>query len=160
CEFAGCVDPPDHDGGGHGTHVAGTVAAAADGSGISGVAPNVTLVNIRGGQDAGVCFLQPVVDALTYGADIGLDVINMSFYVYPSRYDCSDSPADPPSARIEQRTTVEAMNRALEYAHSKGVTLVGSHGNENEDLGRPRRDTSSPNYPAGSEYARPIDNAT
>jgi subtilisin family serine protease len=160
CEFEGCVDPPDHDGGGHGTHVAGTVAAAADRAGLSGVAPNVTLVNIRGGQDAGMFFLQPVVDALTYGADIGLDVINMSFYVDPWRYNCLDNPADPPAARIEQRTTVEAMNRALEYAHSKGVTLVGSLGNENEDLGRPRRDMSSPNYPAGSEYARPIDNAT
>jgi subtilisin family serine protease len=160
CEFAGCVDPPDHDGGGHGTHVAGTVAAAANGSGLSGVAPNVTLVNIRAGQDSGLFFLQPVIDALTYGADIGLDVINMSFYVDPWRYNCLDNPADPPGARIEQRTTVEAMNRALEYAHAKGVTLVGSLGNENEDLGRPRQDTSSPNHPPGSEYARPIDNAT
>jgi subtilisin family serine protease len=160
CEFDGCVDPPDHDGGGHGTHVAGTVAAAANGSGVSGVAPNVTLVNIRAGQDAGLFFLQPVVDALTYGADIGLDVINMSFYVDPWRYNCIDNPADPPEARIEQRTTVEAMNRALEYAHTKGVTLVGSLGNENEDLGHPRQDTSSPNHPPGSEYARPIDNAT
>jgi subtilisin family serine protease len=160
CEFDGCVDPPDHDGGGHGTHVAGTVAAAANGAGLSGVAPNVTLVNIRAGQDAGLFFLQPVIDALTYGADIGLDVINMSFYVDPWRYNCIDNPSDPPAARIEQRTTVEAMNRALEYAHAKGVTLIGSLGNENEDLGRPRQDTSSPNYPPGSEYARPIDNAT
>jgi subtilisin family serine protease len=160
CEFDGCVDPPDHDGGGHGTHVAGTVAAAANGAGVSGVAPNVTLVNIRAGQDAGLFFLQPVIDALTYGADIGLDVINMSFYVDPWRYNCIDNPADPPEARIEQRTTVEAMNRALEYAHAKGVTLVGSLGNENEDLGHPRQDTSSPNYPPGSEHTRPIDNAT
>jgi subtilisin family serine protease len=160
CEFDGCVDPPDHDGGGHGTHVAGTVAAAANGSGVSGVAPNITLVNIRAGQDAGLFFLQPVIDALTYGADIGLDVINMSFYVDPWRYNCIDNPADSAGARIEQRTTVEAMNRALEYAHAKGVTLVGSLGNENEDLGHPRQDTSSPNHPSGSEYSRPIDNAT
>jgi subtilisin family serine protease len=160
CEFDGCVDPPDHDGGGHGTHVAGTVAAAANGSGVSGVAPGVTLVNIRAGQDAGLFFLQPVLDALTYGADIGLDVINMSFYVDPWRYNCLDNPADPPAARIEQRTTVEAMNRALEYAHAKGVTLVGSLGNESEDLGRPPRDTSSPNFPPGSEHPRTIDNAT
>ena len=160
CEFEGCVDPPDHDGGGHGTHVAGTVAAAANGAGVSGVAPNITLVNIRAGQDAGLFFLQPVIDALTYGADIGLDVINMSFYVDPWRYNCLDNPADPPAARIEQRTTVEAMNRALEYAHGKGVTLVGSLGNENEDLGHPRQDTTSPNYPPASEYARTVDNAT
>ncbi len=160
CEFPGCVDPPDHDGGGHGTHVAGTVGAAANGAGLSGVAPNVTLVNLRAGQDGGLFFLQPVIDALTYGADVGVDVINMSFYVDPWRYNCVDNPADAPAARIEQRTTVEAMNRALGYAHAKGVTLVGSLGNENEDLGRPRQDMSSPNYPAGGEYARPVDNAT
>ena len=58
CEFAGCVDPVDHDDGAHGTHVAGTIGAAANGAGISGVAPNVTLVNIRAGQDAGFFFLQ------------------------------------------------------------------------------------------------------
>jgi subtilisin family serine protease len=160
CEFDGCVDPPDHDGGGHGTHVAGTVAAAADGAGLSGVAPGVTLVNIRAGQDAGLFFLQPVVDALTYGADIGLDVINMSFYVDPWRYNCLDNPADPPEARIAQRTTIEAMTRALEYAHGKGVTLVGSLGNESEDLGEPEPDGSSPNYPPGATYERTIDNAT
>jgi subtilisin family serine protease len=160
CEFDGCVDPVDHDGGGHGTHVAGTVAAAANGFGVSGVAPNVTLVNIRAGQDAGLFFLQPVLDALTYGADIGLDVINMSFYVDPWRYNCLDNPADPPEARIEQRTIIEAVNRALEYAHGKGVTLIGSLGNENEDLGRPLEDVTSPNYPPGSEYPRPVDNAS
>jgi hypothetical protein len=35
------------------------------------VAPGVTIVSIRGGQDSGFLFLQPVLDALTYGADIG-----------------------------------------------------------------------------------------
>jgi subtilisin family serine protease len=91
---------------------------------------------------------------------VGLDVINMSFYVDPWLYNCIDNPADPPEARIEQRTTIEAISRALEYAHDKGVTLVGSMGNSNEDLGRPRTDASSPNYPSGSEYSRPIDNST
>ncbi|TQM03119.1 S8 family serine peptidase [Pseudonocardia kunmingensis] len=160
CEFDGCVDPPDHDGGGHGTHVAGTVAAAANGSGLSGVAPGVTLVNIRAGQDAGLFFLQPVVDALTYGADIGLDVINMSFYVDPWRYNCTDNPADSSESQIAQRTIIEAMTRALEYAHGKGVTLVGSLGNEREDLGRPGTDRDSPNYPPGAAYDRAIDNAS
>jgi subtilisin family serine protease len=160
CEFPGCVDPPGHDDGGHGTHVAGIVAAAANGLGMSGVAPNVTLVNIRAGQDGGLFFLQPVLDALTYGADIGLDVINMSFYIDPWLFNCLDNRADPPEARIEQRTTVEAVNRALEYAHGKGVTLIGALGNEGEDLGRPRSDYSSPNFPRGASYARPIDNGT
>jgi subtilisin family serine protease len=160
CEFADCIDPAGHDDAGHGTHVAGIVAAAADGSGISGVAPGVTLVSIRGGQDSGLMFLQPVIDALTYGADIGLDVINMSFFVDPWLYNCLDNPADPPEARIAQRTTVEAVSRALEYAHAKGVTLVGSLGNAHEDLGSPGSDPSSPNSPAGTAYPRTIDNGT
>ncbi|GAA3082178.1 S8 family serine peptidase [Pseudonocardia yunnanensis] len=160
CEFADCIDPADHDDAGHGTHVAGIVAAAADGSGISGVAPGVTLVSIRGGQDSGLMFLQPVIDALTYGADIGLDVINMSFFVDPWLYNCLDNPADPPEARIAQRTTVEAVSRALEYAHAKGVTLVGSLGNGHVDLGSPGSDPTSPNSPAGGAYPRKIDNGT
>ena len=37
-----CVDPASVDDGGHGTHVAGTVAAALDGFGLSGVAPRAS----------------------------------------------------------------------------------------------------------------------
>lgn len=160
CEFAGCVDPPGHDDNGHGTHVAGIIAAAANGFGVSGVAPGVTIVSIRGGQDAGFLFLQPVVNALTYGADIGLDVINMSFYIDPWLYDCPTNPADSPEQQLEQRTTIAAVNRALDYAHKRGVTLVGSLGNNHEDLGHPRPDATSPDYPAGAAHPRTIDNAT
>jgi subtilisin family serine protease len=160
CEFRGCVDPANWDDNGHGTHVAGTIAAAVNGFGVSGVAPNVTLVNIRGGQDAGFVFLQPVLDALTYGADIGLDVINMSFYIDPWAFNCIANPADSPEDQLEQRTTIAAVNRALNYAHRRGVTLVNSAGNNHEDLGHPRTDIHSPDYPLGSEYERPIDNAT
>lgn len=160
CEDPSCLDPVDRDDSGHGTHVAGIIAAAANGIGVTGVAPGVTIVNIRGGQDGGLLFLQPVVDALTYGADIGLDVINMSFYVDPWLYNCLDNPADSPEARVEQRTIIEAVERALRYAHDKGVTLVGALGNNHEDLGRPRTDATSPDYPSASTYSRPIDNAT
>lgn len=84
CEYRGCVDPADYDDNGHGTHVAGTIGAAANGFGVSGVAPNVTLVNVRASQDSGFFFLQPTVDALTYVGDAGIDVVNMSFYSDPS----------------------------------------------------------------------------
>ncbi|MEO6085519.1 MAG: S8 family serine peptidase [Umezawaea sp.] len=160
CEFRGCVDPANHDDGGHGTHVAGTIGAAANGFGISGVAPNVSLVNIRGGQDAGSFFLQPVVDALTYGADIGLDVINMSFYVDPWYMNCKANPADSAEEQIEQKTIIAAVQRALNYAHRKGVTLIGAGGNNHEDLGKPRTDVVSPNYPPGHARDRAIDNAS
>ncbi len=45
------------------------------------MAPGVDLVNLRAGQDAGYFFLGPVLDALTYAGDNGIDVVNMSFYI-------------------------------------------------------------------------------
>ena len=160
CEFASCVDPVDHDDDGHGTHTAGTVAAALDGFGLSGVAPSATLVNIRGGQDSGYFFLQPVVNALTYAGNAGLDVVNMSFYVDPWLYNCTANPRDPAEAQVEQNTIITAMTNALNHAHSKGVTMTGSLGNGHDDIGSPRPDKTSPDYPGGGEYTRPIDNAT
>ncbi|HVV11014.1 S8 family serine peptidase [Amycolatopsis sp.] len=160
CEYRGCVDPVDHDDNGHGTHVAGTIAASANGFGISGVAPGVTLVNIRAGQDSGYFFLQPTVDALTYAGDAGIDVVNMSFYVDPWLYNCANNPADTAEQQLEQRTIVEAVTRALNYAYGKGVTSVVALGNEHSDLGSPQPDATSPDYPADAAYDRSIDNAS
>ena len=160
CEVAGCLDPVGTDDGGHGTHVAGTIGAAANGSGVSGVAPGITLVELKGGQDSGYFFLEPVVNALTYAGDVGLDVVNMSFYVDPWLYNCTDNPADTAEQKAEQKAIIRGMKRALEYAHRRGVTLVGALGNNHEDLGKPRTDTSSPDYPADAAKERPIDNDT
>jgi lantibiotic leader peptide-processing serine protease len=158
CEFAACIDPIGWDDSGHGTHVSGTVGAALNGIGVSGVAPNVTLVEIRGGQDSGFVFLEPVINALTYGADIGLDVINMSFYIDPWLYNCTHNPADSPEAQAQQRTIIATVNRALNYANDRDVTLVAALGNNHEDLGKPRTDATSPDYPVGTAYSRPTDN--
>ncbi|MBM6401542.1 S8 family serine peptidase [Phycicoccus sonneratiae] len=161
CEFASCVDPVDHDDDGHGTHVAGTMAAALNGIGVSGVAPNVDLVNVRAGQDSGYFFLTPTVNALTYSGDAGIDVVNMSFYVDPWAYNCiGGAPEDTPEQAAEQDLIIKSMTRALNYAHKKGVTLVGALGNGNDDLSNPRPDTSSPDYPGGTEHERTIDDAT
>jgi subtilisin family serine protease len=158
CEFRNCVDPADHDDDGHGTHVAGTIAAAVNGLGVSGVAPNVSLVNIRGGQDSGFFFLQPVVNAMTYAGDAGLDVVNMSFYVDPWLYNCQNNPADTAEERAQQRTITTAIQRALNYATGKGVTFVAALGNEHSDLGNPQPDATSPDYPAAAAHTRQIDN--
>ncbi|MDG4761647.1 S8 family serine peptidase [Micromonospora sp. WMMD710] len=157
CEVPSCLDPVGTDDGGHGTHVAGTIGAAANGFGLSGVAPNVSLVELKGGQDSGYFFLDPVVNALIHAGRSGIDVVNMSFYVDPWLYNCTANPADSPEAQAEQRAIIKAMKRALEFAHNKGVTLVGALGNNNEDLGAPRTDVTSPDYGA-NPYPRPIDN--
>ena len=160
CEVPSCLDPVGQDDNGHGSHVAGIVAAAANGLGVEGVAPNVTLVELKGGQDSGFLFLEPVVNSLTYAADNGIDVVNMSFFLDPWLYNCTANPADSPAAQAEQRAIIAAVNRALNYAHDHRVTLVGSLGNNHEDLGHPRTDITSPDYPPDTAYPRPIDNAT
>jgi subtilisin family serine protease len=108
CEHPSCVDPATVDDSGHGTHVAGTVAAAANGLGVSGVAPGVRLVSIRGGQDSGYLFLGPVTNALVYGADIGVDVINMSFYVDPWLY---NAPPTRPICRPPRSSSARSSRR-------------------------------------------------
>ena len=147
CTYASCVDPVDEDDNGHGTHVAGTIAAARNDLGIVGVAPNVTIVNLRAGQDSGKFLLQPTVDALTYAGDIGVNVVNMSYYIDPWLYNCPANAADSPEAQEAQRTTIEATQRALDYARSRGVVLVAAAGNEHSDLDEVTVDTVSPNFP-------------
>ena len=159
CEFASCVDPVDHDDGGHGTHVAGTIGAALNGRGISGVAPKVTLVNIRAGQDSGFFFLSETINALTYSGDAGINVVNMSFFTDPWLFNCAANPADSAAEQLEQRTIIEATQRALEYAHRKGVVLVAALGNNQIDLGHPTTDTISPDFPDGTARTRTVDNS-
>jgi subtilisin family serine protease len=159
CEVPSCVDPVDEDDGGHGTHVSGTIAAALNGIGIAGVAPNITLVNIRAGQDSGFFFLQPTIDALTYAGDAGIDVVNMSFFTDPWLYNCANNPADSPEEQQEQRTIISATQRALNYARNHGVTLVAAEGNENTDIGHPTTDSTSPDFPPGTSRTRTVDNS-
>ncbi|HEX6131135.1 MAG TPA: S8 family serine peptidase, partial [Actinomycetota bacterium] len=53
----------------HGTHVAGTIGARANGLGIVGVAPNVTLVPVKVCDASGMCYASPVIDGITYAGD-------------------------------------------------------------------------------------------
>ncbi len=160
CTYASCVDPVDEDDDGHGTHVAGTIGAPLNGFGMAGVAPDVTLVNIRAGQDSGFFLLSPTLNALTYAGQAGIDVVNMSFFIDPWLFNCTANPADSPQDQAEQRTIITATQRALNYAHRRNVTLVAALGNEHSDLGNPGIDTISPDFPSDVPYPRTIDNAT
>jgi lantibiotic leader peptide-processing serine protease len=162
CEVATCIDPANVDDGGHGTHVAGTIAAARNGVGITGVAPDATIVNVRAGQDSGYFFLYETVAALTYAGDARLDVVNMSFYTDPWLYNC-ESKDDYVSGDVtdeeiaEQAFARSTIIAALEYAHERGVTLVAAAGNGHTDLSLPTRfDASSPDYPPGVEAERVV----
>jgi subtilisin family serine protease len=154
-----CADPATVDEGGHGTHVAGTVAAELNGLGTSGVAPGVTLVNLRAGQDSGWFFLYETLDAYTYAADQRIDVVNMSFFTDPWWANCRDNPLDTPAEQEEQSTIIDLSNAALDYAHARGVTLVAAAGNEHTDMDNPTYDAISPDYPPDTAKVRDnIDN--
>ncbi|CCH86676.1 Subtilisin-like protease [Modestobacter italicus] len=164
CEVPSCVDPADVDENGHGTHVAGIVAADDNGFGIGGVAPDATLVNVRAGQDSGYFFLYETVAALVYSAEIRLDVVNMSFYTDPWLYNCTSrdeylegTVTDEELA--EQRLVRDLLGGALGYASSRGVTLVSSAGNAATDLAAPTRtDETSPDYPPDAARPRVVAN--
>jgi lantibiotic leader peptide-processing serine protease len=162
CEVSTCIDPADTDDGGHGTHVAGTVAADDNKLGIGGVAPDATLVNLRAGQDSGYFFLYETVAALVEAGNLRLDVVNMSFYTDPWLYNC-ESADDYVAGAVtdeeiaEQATVRKLVLNAVTYAYDRGVTLVAAAGNGHTDLATPTRtDASSPDYPGGTEVTRTV----
>ena len=139
--------------------MASTIGSPLNHIGIAGVAPGVQIVNIRAGQDSGFFFLKPSLDALTYAADIGVDVVNMSYYVDPWLFNCPRQQGRQQEAAAQQRAIITGMQRALDYARKKGVTLISALGNGSTDLGKPKVDASSPGYPRGDEKTRKIDNS-
>ena len=159
-----CEDPADVDEDGHGTHVAGTIASPINGLGMAGVAPGVTLVNDRAGQDSGYFFLWETVNAITYAGDIGADVANMSFYTDPWQFNCpgarpavdptTGQPTDSPEQRAEQELILRITQGAVDYAIGKGVTLVAAAGNFHSNLDGSKVDDTSPDYPPGTEQVR------
>ena len=68
---------------GHGTHTAGTIAAAKNGIGIVGVAPNVKLAAIKSGNAAGYFFPETVVCAFMWAGSHHFNVTNNSYFADP-----------------------------------------------------------------------------
>ncbi|MFI5807349.1 S8 family peptidase [Streptomyces sp. NPDC051561] len=128
----------------HGTHVAGTIAAAKNGVGVTGVAPNVRVSGIKVADSSGEFYTEAVVCAFVYAAEHGADVTNNSYYTDPWMFNCKDDP--------DQGALVEAVDRAQRFAYNKGTISVASAGNSNYDLdSKEIKDTSSPNDGTPSE---------
>ncbi len=69
----------------HGTFIAGIISAPIDGDGIAGIAPNVTIMDLRILLDNnynGVS-MEDFGNAIRYAVDNGADVINLSLQYYP-----------------------------------------------------------------------------
>lgn len=105
-------DPKDYHG--HGTHVAGTIAAIANNAtGVAGVAPKAKIMAVKIFPNAydSVC-----AQAITYAVDNGAKVLNNSWG--PSQR----NPSNP------------AVEDAVNYAYSKGAVVVFAAGNNNDDV--------------------------
>jgi lantibiotic leader peptide-processing serine protease len=136
---------------GHGTHTAGTIAAAANGIGIVGVAPNVKIAGIKAGNAAGYFFPEAVVCAFVWAATHHFDVTNNSYFADPFLFNCRNDPV--------QHAIWKAEQRAIRFAQQNGVTVVASEGNDSEDLAHPTADATSPDFPPGTNVTRPVTNA-
>ena len=121
---------------GHGTHTAGTIAAAANGFGIVGVAPNVHIAAIKAGNSDGFFFPQAVVCAFVWAGSHHFDVTNNSYFADPYLFNCRNDPV--------QRAIWKAEQRAILYAEQQGVTVVAAEGNQFEDTAHPTQDVTSP----------------
>jgi serine protease len=95
---------------GHGTHVAGTIAQATNnGIGVAGVAPHAIIMPLKVLGAGGSGSTAGIADAIRYAADNGAKVINMS---------------------LGGRFRSKILERAVKYAHDKGVVVVCAAGND------------------------------
>ncbi|SHJ24483.1 Subtilase family protein [Desulfofundulus thermosubterraneus DSM 16057] len=123
-------DPMDHFG--HGTHVAGIIAAVAgNGRGVAGVAPGVKIMALKAADDSGVLTTGAIVAAIDYAAKNGANVVNMSF---------------------ETPQFDQSMYNAIK--NHPDILFVAAAGNEGRD------NDANPHYPAGFSMDNVIDGVT
>ena len=108
----------------HGMHVAGTIAAADNGLGTIGIAPQAKLCLVKVLFNYGSGSFVDVAEGIIWAADQGVDIINMSLggAIYkagvPGEYTARDA------AGLKN-----FLNRAVAYAYQKGVLVITSAGN-------------------------------
>lgn len=117
----------------HGTMCAGLLGASVNQYGITGIAPNVDLMLIKIDKKA-----TSMAEAFKYAADNGAKVISTSLGAYPSSTG-QNSGDIIFSAGYDLST---AFNANINYAYSKGVTIVAATGNDR---------STTLTYPAGCD---------
>lgn len=137
----------------HGTHVAGTIAAAINGIGVTGVAPGVKVAAVKVVNDDHYIYPEAAVCGFMWAAEHGMQITNNSYYIDPWEFNCRND--------ARQRPVWQAVQRAIRYSNSKGVLNIASAGNSNVDLAHKFVDDGSPNdlpFPEEPEV-REINNA-
>lgn len=125
----GTTDFYDDSSTGHGTHVAGIVAAIDNDWGTIGVAPHATLIPVKVLSSSGSGNISWIAAGIYHAANQDVDVINLSLggYLRKSGY--------PPyyTARDAQYY-IALYRKALSYADKKGAIVIHSAGNDSHDL--------------------------
>ena len=135
----------------HGTHVAGTIAAALNGVGIAGVAPGVKVASVKVVTDAGFIYPEAAVCGFMWAAAQGMQITNNSYFIDPWEFNCRNDP--------RQRPVWQAVQRAIRYAQNQGVLTIASAGNSNVDLQHKFIDDGSPNDGSSPVETREINGA-
>jgi subtilisin family serine protease len=115
--------PEKTDWNGHGSWIGGRIAGALNGTGINGIAPGVNLVALKISGWCGSAYQSTIQAAFVTAADLGIDIVSISFGGYLDR-------SDP-----EQDLAYRQYVRAVAYARSKGTQIVASAGNEHVRVG-------------------------
>ncbi|MEG4274178.1 MULTISPECIES: S8 family serine peptidase [unclassified Microcoleus] len=116
---AGDNNPMDMSFNGHGTHIAGAIAAERNDFGITGVAPNAKIMPVRVLPFFGSGSVHNIAAGIRYAADNGANVINLSLG--------------------NEFVPSSVVNNAIQYANNKGSVVVMAAGNSGVD---------QPDYPA------------
>jgi subtilisin family serine protease len=136
-----------NDDNGHGTHTAGTIAAASNGLGVVGVAPNVRIAAIKAGDINGFFFPEAVVCAFMWAGTHHVNVTNNSYFADPYYFNCPSHPIEGAILKAEER--------AIRFAQNHGVTVIAATGNFRDDLAHPTQDRQSPDNT--TPVTRPVD---
>jgi lantibiotic leader peptide-processing serine protease len=116
----------------HGTHVGGIIAAAINGFGVQGVAPEATLIPIKVLRETGSGSFGWILQGIAYAETQNIDIANMSLglvFLRNPNVDCTTTTRD-----CNAGTLLAALNRAINHATASGILSVISAGNDGVDL--------------------------